>query len=64
MEITATDYVSPSFFQTQQTEQESLVHGYVSSERLSELVAQYIKTVLRPLFPDLNYEPHSRSPSP
>ncbi|CAG7848654.1 SubName: Full=Uncharacterized protein {ECO:0000313/EMBL:CCA70609.1} [Serendipita indica DSM 11827] len=64
MEITTTEYVSPSFFQTEQIEQESLVHGYVSSERLSELIAQYIKSVLRPLLPDLNYEPHSRSPSP
>jgi proteasome inhibitor subunit 1 (PI31) len=63
MDITTSEFVSPSYFQEQGNE-EPLVHGYVSSDRVAEFTTKYIKDVLRPLLPELNYEARARSSSP
>ena len=63
MDITTSDFVSPSHFQ-EQGQEEPLVHGYVSSDRVAEFTMKYIKDVLRPLLPDLNYEARDSSPNP
>ncbi|KAG8814469.1 hypothetical protein FRC17_001111 [Serendipita sp. 399] len=64
MEIATTEFVSPTFFQDQNAASESLVHGYVSSDRLAEFITKYIKEVLQPVLPELNYEAPQRSESP
>lgn len=67
-EITTSEFVSPTFFQSQQAtaDSEPLVHGFVSSDRVAELITKYTKDVLTPLLPNLNYEPRldERSSSP
>ena len=63
-EITTSDFVSATFFESQQAASEPLVHGYVSSDRVAELTTKYIKEILTPLLPDLDYEPGQRTSSP
>ncbi|KAG8860931.1 hypothetical protein FRB91_000127 [Serendipita sp. 411] len=64
MEISTTEFVSSSFFQDQNAASESLIHGYVSSDRLAEFITRYIKEVLQPLLPELNYDARQTSDSP
>ncbi|PVG03558.1 hypothetical protein CPB86DRAFT_373706 [Serendipita vermifera] len=66
LDIITNEYVSPTFFSAtdeQERAASDLVHGYVSSDRMAELITKYIKDVLRPLLPDLNYEPREDSSS-
>ncbi|KAG8822600.1 hypothetical protein FRC20_007678 [Serendipita sp. 405] len=64
IEISTTEFVSSSFFQDRNTAPESLIHGYVSSDWLTEFITRYIKEVLHPLLPELNYDARQTSDSP
>jgi len=64
IDINTSDFVSATFFQSTRDDAEPLVHGYVSSDRVAELITKYIKNVLTPLLPALNYEQRERSSSP
>lgn len=63
-DIVTTEFVSATFFQSERDVSEPLVHGYVSSDRVAELITKYIKDILTPLLPNLNYAPGERSSSP
>lgn len=56
MDVLISEFASTTYFQTQNNE-DPLIHGYVSSDRVAEFTTKYIKDILRPLLPDLNYEP-------
>ncbi|CAE7224720.1 unnamed protein product [Rhizoctonia solani] len=63
-EITTQDFTSASYFpHDAQSTDKPLVHGYISSSRVTDLIALFKITVIQPLLPGLRKEGYQESES-
>ncbi len=66
MDITTNDFVSPSFFPHHlgAADAQPLVHGYISSTRITDLVSQFKLKIVQPLIPGLRKEGYTEASIP
>lgn len=67
LEVTTEDYTSSSFFPYTNSSTEPLIHGFISSTRLNDLVSLYKINIVQRLIPGLNkpgYEDNTTTTQP
>ncbi|KAH9940600.1 PI31 proteasome regulator N-terminal-domain-containing protein [Amylocystis lapponica] len=64
LDISTNDFVSPSFFPHDFNAQDAppLIHGYISSNRVSDLMSQFTLTIVQKLVPGLRKEGYTEVP--
>ncbi|KDQ64732.1 hypothetical protein JAAARDRAFT_118947 [Jaapia argillacea MUCL 33604] len=65
LDISTNDFVSPSFFphDLSSSEAQPLVHGFISSNRVADLLSQYKLSIIQKLVPGLNKPGYAEEPS-
>jgi len=65
LDIATNDFVSPSFFphDLSKTDAQPLIHGYISSNRVADLISQFQLTIVQKLIPGLRKEGYTESPA-